>query len=118
MNGCSTECSVLSLCILAPMQKGALSTAEVCEALGMQQLKGRRWHVQGAVAIRGEGLYEGLDWLVTQCTACLATPSALLKARCHCLTVHGVVVGIGQAHVVIVQDCAEAYFSPATRTAR
>ena len=43
-------------------QKGALSTAEVCEALGLSQMKGRRWHVQGAVAIRGEGLYEGLDW--------------------------------------------------------
>ena len=24
----------------------------------MPQLKGRRWHVQGAVAIKGEGLYE------------------------------------------------------------
>ena len=43
-------------------QKGALSTAEVCEALGLSQLKGRKWHVQGAIAIRGEGLYEGLDW--------------------------------------------------------
>ncbi|CAK0783876.1 hypothetical protein CVIRNUC_007076 [Coccomyxa viridis] len=43
--------------------KGALSTAEVCEALGLSQMKGRRWHVQAAVAIRGEGLYEGLDWL-------------------------------------------------------
>ena len=43
-------------------QKGALSTAEVCEALGLSQMKNRRWHVQGAVAIRGEGLYEGLDW--------------------------------------------------------
>jgi len=46
------------------LQKGALSTAEVCEALGMSQLKGRKWHVQRAVAIRGEGLYEGLDWWV------------------------------------------------------
>ena len=44
------------------MQRGALSPAEVCEALGMSQLKGRKWHVQAAVAIRGEGLYEGLDW--------------------------------------------------------
>lgn len=44
------------------MQKQALTTAEVCEALGMSLLKNRKWHVQGAVAIRGEGLYEGLDW--------------------------------------------------------
>ena len=41
-------------------QKGALSTAEMCEALGLSQMKNRRWHVQGAVAIRGELL--GLDW--------------------------------------------------------
>ncbi len=51
-----------SLRLPVRMQKGALSTAEVCEALGLSQMKGRRWHVQGAVAIRGEGLYEGLDW--------------------------------------------------------
>lgn len=46
-------------------QKGAMSTSEVCEALGMAGLKGRKWHVQGSIAIRGEGLYEGLDWLAT-----------------------------------------------------
>ena len=37
--------------------------AETCEALGLPQMKGRKWHVQGAIATRGEGLYEGLDWL-------------------------------------------------------
>lgn len=47
---------------LGHLQKGALTTAEVCEALGLAQLKGRKWHVQGAIAIKGEGLYEGLDW--------------------------------------------------------
>lgn len=46
-------------------QKGAMSTSEVCESLGMAALKGRKWHVQGSIAIRGEGLYEGLDWLAT-----------------------------------------------------
>ena len=49
------------------IQKQALTTAEVCEALGMSLLKNRKWHVQGAVAIRGEGLYEGLDWWVLWC---------------------------------------------------
>ena len=29
----------------------------------MHTLKGRRWHVQSAVATQGLGLYEGLDWL-------------------------------------------------------
>lgn len=45
--------------------KGALTPAEVCEALGLPELRGRRWHVQSAIAIRGEGLYEGLDWLAS-----------------------------------------------------
>lgn len=44
------------------LQKQAMDTAQVCEALGMSELRNRKWHVQGAVAIRGEGLYEGLDW--------------------------------------------------------
>jgi ADP-ribosylation factor 1/2 len=43
--------------------RGALPPAETCAALGLPAMKGRRWHVQGAVATRGEGLYEGLDWL-------------------------------------------------------
>mmetsp|Transcript_28470 Transcript_28470/g.52413 ORF Transcript_28470/g.52413 Transcript_28470/m.52413 type:complete len:188 (-) Transcript_28470:644-1207(-) len=43
--------------------KGCLSPSEVCTALGLSDLKTRRWHVQGSVAIKGEGLYEGLDWL-------------------------------------------------------
>lgn len=43
--------------------KGCLTPAEVCEALGLRNLKGRAWHVQSSIAIRGEGLYEGLDWL-------------------------------------------------------
>lgn len=48
---------------------GALTPAEVCEALGLPGLRGRRWHVQSAVATRGEGLYEGLDWLSQQVSA-------------------------------------------------
>ena len=44
-------------------QRGALTAAEVCQHLGMPELRGRQWHVQAAVATKGEGLYEGLDWL-------------------------------------------------------
>ena len=36
---------------------------ELIDAFGLVKLKGRKWHVQGAVATRGDGLYEGLDWL-------------------------------------------------------
>eukprot|EP00898_Chlorokybus_atmophyticus_P004062 jgi/Chlat1/4657/Chrsp3S00436 len=55
--------------------KGALSTAEVCEALGLtgQLGRGRKWHVQGAVATQGEGLYEGLDWLASTLKSVLAS---------------------------------------------
>ncbi len=45
------------------LQAGALTTAQVCDALGLQELANRKWHVQGSIAIKGEGLYEGLDWL-------------------------------------------------------
>jgi Arf/Sar family protein len=45
--------------------KGCLSPAEVCQHLGLPELRGRRWHVQGAIATKGEGLYEGLDWLAS-----------------------------------------------------
>ena len=45
------------------MQPKALTPAEIVQSLGLQQLKNRKWHVQGAIATRGEGLYEGLDWL-------------------------------------------------------
>lgn len=43
--------------------RGCLTPAEICEGLGLPQIKRRKWHVQSAVATRGEGLYEGLDWL-------------------------------------------------------
>lgn len=43
--------------------RGCLTPAEVAEGLGMHELRARKWHVQSAIATRGEGLYEGLDWL-------------------------------------------------------
>lgn len=36
---------------------------EVCEGLGLYDLKNRKWHIQGTSALKGDGLYEGLDWL-------------------------------------------------------
>lgn len=44
---------------------GCLTPTEVCNALGLPELRGRRWQVQGATATKGDGLYEGLDWLST-----------------------------------------------------
>jgi Arf/Sar family protein len=43
--------------------KGAMTATEVCEGLGLYDLKNRLWHIQGSCALKGDGLYEGLDWL-------------------------------------------------------
>lgn len=45
-------------------QHGALSAAEVSKALGLVELKDRSWSIVASSAIKGEGLTEGLDWLV------------------------------------------------------
>jgi signal recognition particle receptor subunit beta len=41
----------------------AMSVNEVTEKLGLNQLKNRKWYIQGCCATTGDGLYEGLDWL-------------------------------------------------------
>ncbi|RYR58992.1 hypothetical protein Ahy_A05g024842 isoform B [Arachis hypogaea] len=45
--------------------RGAMTPMEVCEGLGLFDLKNRKWHIQGTCALKGDGLYEGLDWLAT-----------------------------------------------------
>jgi small GTP-binding protein len=43
----------------------AITPAVLMEKLELNStLRKRIWHIQGAVGIRGDGLYEGLDWLV------------------------------------------------------
>jgi small GTP-binding protein len=56
------DCAVL---VMANKQDlpGAMSPNEVTEKLGMSQLKGRQWLVQGTSATTGQGLKEGLDWM-------------------------------------------------------
>ena len=44
----------------------AMSTTEIMEKLGLNELKNRAWFVQSACATKGEGLSEGLDWLANQ----------------------------------------------------
>ncbi|TNJ29478.1 ADP-ribosylation factor 1 [Giardia muris] len=41
----------------------AMSSAELTEKLGLQDLKKRDWFIQPTCARSGEGLYQGLDWL-------------------------------------------------------
>jgi len=46
--------------------EGVLKPAEISDALGLAGGEtGREWSVRGSCAIRGDGLEEGLDWLVT-----------------------------------------------------
>jgi small GTP-binding protein len=45
---------------------GALPVSEVRQALNLTKLEGnRKVFVQGSSAIKGQGLYEGLDWLAS-----------------------------------------------------
>jgi ADP-ribosylation factor 1/2 len=43
----------------------AMSTQEISKFLCLSNLK-RIWFIQETVAISGDGLYEGLDWLSNQ----------------------------------------------------
>jgi small GTP-binding protein len=56
------DCVVL---VMANKQdlSGAMSPNEVTEKLGISQIKGRQWLVQGTSATTGQGLKEGLDWM-------------------------------------------------------
>ena len=42
--------------------EGALSAAEVADALGLSTLKNRQYSIYKTSAIKGEGLTDGLDW--------------------------------------------------------
>eukprot|EP00803_Ostreobium_quekettii_P011219 evm.model.scf_1791.4 EVM.evm.TU.scf_1791.4 scf_1791:24638-26871(+) len=42
---------------------GALDDAAVAEGLGLHQIKNRDWSIFKTSAIKGVGLFEGLDWL-------------------------------------------------------
>lgn len=39
------------------------STLQLKKKLALEQLEGVKWHIEGAVATTGTGLFEGLDWL-------------------------------------------------------
>ena len=56
------KCSVL---VYANKQdlSGALRFDELARALDLDKSKGRKWKVQPTVAVSGDGLIEGLEWL-------------------------------------------------------
>jgi ADP-ribosylation factor-like protein 1 len=43
---------------------GALKDASVSERLGLDALRNRQWAIFKASALSGNGLYEGIGWLV------------------------------------------------------
>ncbi len=45
---------------------GALKVSQIAERLGLNSVRGREWHIQGCCAITGDGLYDGLDYLVSK----------------------------------------------------
>ncbi|KAI8347092.1 ARF-like protein [Mortierella sp. GBAus27b] len=57
-----------SLLVFANKQdvRGALSAAKISEALALTSLQDRQWHIQACSALTGDGLFEGLDWIVAQ----------------------------------------------------
>ena len=42
---------------------GALSDAQITEGLGLTEIKDRQWAIFKTSAIKGEGLWEGMEWL-------------------------------------------------------
>jgi len=47
----------------------AMSASDIREKLGLVNMRERPWFVQSSCAVKGEGLYEGLDWMASQIKA-------------------------------------------------
>jgi len=43
--------------------KGALSESQIAEALGLHDIKDRQWSIFRTSAVKGEGIWDGLEWL-------------------------------------------------------
>ena len=58
------------LLIMANKQdaKGALSSAQLSEAMGLAAIRNRQWSIQETSATLGKGLFEGFDILVEAIT--------------------------------------------------
>jgi ADP-ribosylation factor-like protein 5B len=52
-----------------PLGQGRLTPAQVSEALGLTNLRQREWQIMGCSALTGEGLMEGMDWMVSKLAA-------------------------------------------------
>mmetsp|Transcript_4708 Transcript_4708/g.7322 ORF Transcript_4708/g.7322 Transcript_4708/m.7322 type:complete len:180 (-) Transcript_4708:1333-1872(-) len=43
--------------------KGAMTAAEITDALALHAIKTHNWHIQPCCALTGEGLWKGIDWI-------------------------------------------------------
>ena len=43
----------------------SMPVEEVTEKMGLHQIKEQRWMIQPCCSTSGDGIYEGLDWLVS-----------------------------------------------------
>lgn len=62
----ASELQDIPLLIYANKQDlpNSLTTAQIVDKLDLtSKMRNRPWHCQGTVAVSGEGLYDGLDWL-------------------------------------------------------
>lgn len=61
---CSQLAAAFAAADLSPQDlPGALSDAEIAEAMGLHDIRNRDWAIFKTSAIKGDGLFEGLDWL-------------------------------------------------------
>ena len=44
----------------------AMNAAEVTDKMELHSLRNRNWYLQASCATSGDGLYDGLEWLVSQ----------------------------------------------------
>ncbi|CAJ0873948.1 16839_t:CDS:2, partial [Entrophospora sp. SA101] len=49
----------------------AMNAAEITDKLGLHSLRQRHWYIQATCATSGDGLYEGLEWLIDEYTGYL-----------------------------------------------
>ncbi|KTW29278.1 hypothetical protein T552_01233 [Pneumocystis carinii B80] len=45
--------------------ENSMTPSEISDLLGLINFKDRSWHIQGCCGLTGNGLYKGLDWIVS-----------------------------------------------------
>ncbi|GJQ70180.1 hypothetical protein Trydic_g22640 [Trypoxylus dichotomus] len=46
--------------------KGSMNASEISRQLDLTSIKQQQWHIQSCCALTGEGLYQGLEWIVSR----------------------------------------------------